>query len=556
MLLVFLACTPPPDPGGGEILAPFDGGDEEERDDEDTDPEEETGPEDTGAPVVEAPPPTLYINEVMVDNAYSYYVDGGYPDWVEIYNASVETVSLSRITLTDASGRVWLGSEGEIVPGAFAVILADGAPTSMHAPFSLDNDGDTLTLAVDGQAIDRIATGELDSDLTWARFPDAGEWSPTSDTTPGESNGTTPSLDLEPSIFNLDSVYPVTLSMDSASYASLNSSGRTYTETALIVGDTVVDPVAVRLRGSMTYQPITGKAAFKIDMNRYDQLRFRGRENFNVLNMFYEPALMREYLDYHMFREFGVPAARNAYAWVDLSVDGGTPEDFGLYMLSETYDDTFLRDWYGNSDGYLWKPGSGDLSASSVSGWDCEEGYPCDNTVIEPISDLLDATATDANVEAIEEHLDLDNALRMIAMENAVGQVDGYCAVHNYRVYWNPEDGRATLIPSSLDLSMGNMGYPHGNYFSCSGRILAWCLSNEDCEERYVAILYEMADAIEDMSLPGLVDEIDALIDPYAEADADTRAQYSYAQYQSNRDAVRLYVEALPDEIRTSADAR
>ncbi|MDP2315832.1 MAG: CotH kinase family protein [Pseudomonadota bacterium] len=562
MFSLLLACYLPVEEGAPSFVPSLSDGDDPYVDDtEDTavDPPADDTAGETPLPEEEAPP-NLVLNEVMSKNGFTLNVSGDYPDWVELYNDSAESVALDRVTLTDDSGRVWMGVEGEILPGGFLLVYADEGTATDHAPFTLDADGDTLTLAVDGWVVDRMATGELDADVSWARFPDGGDWAPTIWTTAGETNGNTPSdtLDTDSTMFGLYGVHTVYLDLDTAALASLRSTYSTYVEGIITVDGSEIDPIGARIRGSSTLRTIDQKCSFKIDTNRFGDLRFRGLKKFHLINMIWDASHVREYMSYHIMREFGVPSIRNSYAWLDVS---GT--DKGLYLFSEAYDDTFLESWYGNSDGYLWEPGSGDFT-SAGSGWDCEEGYPCDTSVLEPIASLLRSTATDANVEAMEQVLDLESALRMIAGEIAVGQWDGYCSPHNYRVYWDPETGLASMQPSSLDLTFDNLGYNYGHeYFSCGGSILSWCLSNETCEERYLDILDELADRIEgedaatSMQVMETLDEIEVLIDDYAADDAATGLSgYTYAQHTDQFAYIRAYLAAEPAEIRAQVDTR
>jgi hypothetical protein len=523
------------------------------QDDPDTSPVDDTG-EESPLPEEDAPPRIL-LNEVMPKNGFTLAVAGAYPDWIELYNDSPVAVALHRITLMDGSGRVWMGTEGTLEPGAWTLVYADAGSGADHAPFTLDGSGDELTVAVDGWVTDRLATGELDADVSWARFPDGGTWSPTIWTTPGGTNGTTPSdtLDTNSTMFGLYGVHTVNIELSSSAMSSLRSNYTTYVEGDITIDGSPIESVGVRLRGSSTLRTIDQKCSFKIDFNRYGEQRYRGLKKLHLINMVWDASFVREYMSYQLMRDFGVAAIRNAYVWVEVN---GTPK--GLYLFSEAYDDEFLEDWFGNSDGYLWEPGSGDFT-SGGSGWDCEEGYPCDTSVLTPIRTLLQGTATDSAVAQMEEVLDLDEALRMIAMEIAVGQWDGYCSPHNYRVYWDPETGRSSLLPSSLDLTFNNLGYSYygHQYFQCGGQILSWCLSNDSCEARYIDILNELADRLEgddpatSFRTEETLDEIEALIDAYAQDDATTGVSgYTYAQHLSDFEDIREYLRNEPDRIR------
>jgi hypothetical protein len=559
MLLLILGCTSSEvPPSNSDLLVAPDGGRDPytEPDDDGGSGGDDTGTITTGNPDIPADvtPAALVINEVMAKNRYTLNVGGEFPDWVEVYNGTPDTVSLHEVTLEDSSGRVWMGNDadGELAPGGYLLIYADGQQTGLHAPFTIDNEGDTLTLAVDGYVVDRIATGELGHDISWARFPDGGDWAPTIWTTPDESNGTMPSPDLntDGTIWGLYMMHSIDIELDSAAENSLRSSPTTYVSGTVTIDGEELDPVGVRIRGSSTLRTIDQKCSFKMDTNRFADLSFRGLKKVNFINTIWDAAHMREYISYYIFREFGVPSARNAYAWLTLN-----GEDKGIYMFSEAYDASFEKDWYGNSDGYLWEPNSGDFT--SYNSWECESDT-CDSSVIAPISSLLNSTATDTAVAEMETYMDLDSVLREIAVEVAVGQWDGYCSPHNYRVYWNPETGLADIMPSSVDLTFDNLGYNYGDdYFSCGGRVLSWCLSNSGCDAHYVDILNELADRLEgddpETSLEALetLDAIDVLLDPYAADDAATGLTgYSYAQYVSDYEYIRSSLESEPDDIR------
>ncbi len=119
---------------------------------------------------------------------------GALPDWIELYNPTSENLGLDRVAMWDSSGIVWMGPAGQsLAPGAYLLIYADGTGVEDHTPWSLDSDGDTLTLSVDGEVVDRMNMGMIGDDISWARFPDGGGWDVTVDVTPGASNGTTPS---------------------------------------------------------------------------------------------------------------------------------------------------------------------------------------------------------------------------------------------------------------------------------------------------------------------------------------------------------------------------
>jgi phage baseplate assembly protein gpV len=283
MFLLLVACTLAPSEPEPNDIVPSLADDDTDNPWGDTDgiddPDDTDTVDDTDAPLPdEEEPPRLLLNEVMPKNGFSLNVDGAYPDWIELYNASPEAVALDSVAISDGSGRTWMGIEGEILPGKWYLVYADEGDGAQHAPFTLDGNGDEITVSVDGWVTDRIATGELDADVSWARFPDGGAWAPTIWTTAGDSNGSVPSdtLDTNSTMFGLFGVHTVNVELSTAAVSSLRSSYATYVEGDITNDGSEMESVGVRLRGSSTLRTVDQKCSFKIDFDRYEDQRYRG----------------------------------------------------------------------------------------------------------------------------------------------------------------------------------------------------------------------------------------------------------------------------------------
>lgn len=503
----------------------------------------DTTPDDSGSEEIPSPP-ALLLNEVMTNNS-SYAGEGGQlSDWVEIYNASPDTIAMNRVTLTDGSGLIWLGSSTEsIEAGGHYVIYADSGQSVGGAPFSLSASGDTLTLAVDGQVTDRLATGTLGEDLVWGRYPDGGEWAPSSWVSLGEKNADEPSDTLDVSAFQQDRMYEVNVVLDAAAYASLQRSGTTWVEGGLTVDNYEVAPVGVRLRGAYTYLPLGQKSGFKIDFNRYADLRYRGLQKINLLNMMAYSSGVKDYSIYEIARHVGVPSIRNSYANVSVN---DTP--YGVYLFSETYDDVFMKNWYGDDTGAMvWEPNSGDINGS-FGYWDCEVG-PCDTSVVSRVSAILNSSPTDDNLALLDQYMDVDSVLMMIAIESYVGDWDGYCASHNYRVIYDAQSDRIALTLSSMDLTIDR---PDPYVTACRGSVYTWCQRNSTCQQRYNDTLLRLADGIEDYDMVSRLAEVRDMIGP----DMVTQGvrPISQATFDAEYDMVTSYWTALPDFLRDQAN--
>ncbi|MCX8151291.1 MAG: lamin tail domain-containing protein [Candidatus Bathyarchaeota archaeon] len=152
-------------------------------------------------------PSGLFINEFMADNQITIAgPDETYPDWIELFNASNETINLGGMYLTDSSTNPtkWRFPDGTtITPKGYLLIWADNSsePSSLHAGFALNANGEEIYLfASDGESlIDSVRFDKQLSDVSYGRFPDGSpHWEHFLKATPGWGNNKPPA-NSEPS---------------------------------------------------------------------------------------------------------------------------------------------------------------------------------------------------------------------------------------------------------------------------------------------------------------------------------------------------------------------
>ena len=141
----------------------------------------------------------LFISEFMASNDETIedpQEPGEFPDWLEIYNASDETIDLSGMYLTDNPNdpTEWPIPEGITVePNDYIIFWADDDDEQgdRHTNFKLGADGDDVFLfASDGSTlIDGISFDEQYSDISYGRYPDDSDnWRFMGLPTPGSQN--------------------------------------------------------------------------------------------------------------------------------------------------------------------------------------------------------------------------------------------------------------------------------------------------------------------------------------------------------------------------------
>ncbi len=143
--------------------------------------------------------PEVVINEFMASNASTVAdATGAYPDWIELYNATGETVDLEGWGLSDdlETPDKWeFPSGAEISGGGYLLIWADGDvdQEGFHTPWNLDKNGEQIALAASPDygsvLVDALEYASQATDIAMARMPDgSANWEADTTPTPDATN--------------------------------------------------------------------------------------------------------------------------------------------------------------------------------------------------------------------------------------------------------------------------------------------------------------------------------------------------------------------------------
>lgn len=494
-------------------------------------------------------PDGLAINELQTRNDSTVLSPRAeLADWVELYANGPEPLDLARVTLTNGES-TWTGS-GTLPAGGRLVLWAGAEATQDTLPFALSGADERLELAIDGVVVDRVATGDLRGDTSLARFPDGGAWRPTARPTPGQTNGNAPSASLDPSdaLFDPVTVHTFELLLSEDALASLRASPYTEVQGSLGFEGIFFRRVGVRLKGVYgSLRSVDAKAGFRIDLNQFEDHTLRGVETLTMNNMVQDYTAMHETLGYEQLRALGVPAPRTAYARV---VVNGV--DRGLYTLLETPDENLLARWFIDPTGALWE---GEYGVDFWSGyepyWD-HDGGPEDTAVLTNVMATFDAMSwppTDADIDALDSLVDLDQWLRVLAWEAVALHWDGYTTANNYRIYLDPADGRFALMPWGIDQIWIDYWYgPWDGY----GRVFTTCIANVNCRRRYDDALIEVVDLVEAMDPVSRLEALAPLVTPELETDA--YREYGMGTHLGYVQATRDTMTTWPAQVRAAAE--
>lgn len=507
--------------------------------------------------------PSLVINEVMARNQSTVMAPepeppdsqpdpefDRFPDWLELYNPGERAIDLTTVILRDRGGNLWRGMPGTLGPGEHLMLWADGRQAEGHVPFRLSGAGEELILSIDNRVVDRIATGQMDRDTSWARFPDGGPFAVTIRPTPGWTNGIRPSVSLDPTdgIFQHERITEVHITVPAASWAALEVAPRTQVPASLAFQGAYFPEVGVRLKGRAgSRRSLDEKCAWKADLNDYVPGQgLRGLNSLTFNNMVQDPSYVHEFLAYTIFRAVGLPAPR--VGWTRLFVND---DYFGLYLFLESIDDEFLERWYIDPTGHLFEGAYGtDFESDEVWQFEYDEGPDeNDRSDLLEVAYVLDGPPTNGAIQELRQHVDLDQFLLYMAVEALILHWDGYTTSNNYRVYHDPATDLFQIIPWGTDQTFVDYWF---DPYEGNGRLFQFCMANSLCRRQYGESLRQVADAVDALDLVPIVDELEELL--YPDIVADPRRERSLSYILSHLAETRVTLRDWPAQVRAQIE--
>jgi hypothetical protein len=566
LLLLAFACSGPEGKDGP-------GTDKGTTDDTTDGTEEHTGATtetDTEPPL---PPASLVVNEIMPGNQSTINGPDGssMPDWIELVNTGDEPFALERLQLRTDSGGFWEGKsrDGNVRPGEKFLIWFgdDQGGDGVWTGFAIDRENDELIVAVDGTTVvAEIPIDDVPNDVSLMRIPDlTGDFVLTALSTPGADNAETASATLnsaDETWFGTSVVHRIDFTMTQQAYQQLSNYERPEVHTEVLIDGVYYPDVGLKLKGSASYAPMTGKPAFIVDMNEWvPGTRFRGLSAFKLHNgNVLDPTRCRDHLTYKLARAAGLMGPRVGYAEVYVG-----PLYYGIYMIVERHDQNFVEYFHptqaetgvvmepNEASGGGWGGGDFGTPGSSPADWNFEEGpVPPDPLTVESLLEVDRLAELPGNEERAEEmwdHLDRDLLLSYLAWENVAMHTDGYMAINNWRVYVDGDNHKVSLLPAGAEWTWDYAAPGLGQGFY-SGRLGNWCTEVPSCRRDYAARLVEVANLVDDLALADEFVALSMFLDPYIDADP----RYSgWATADDTRPITLGYLQSNPEAARTWA---
>ena len=309
-------------------------------------------------------------------------------------------------------------------------------------------------------------------------------------------------------------------------------------------GEMLDNDIGIRLKGHLSIQLSNDHSyPFKLDFNRYtEEQALDGLKKLNLNNNFRGPPLtiVRDFLGYNAWREFGVAASRTAFAHVRVN-----QEDLGLYVMVEQVDGGFIKRHFTEPYGDLYKPeqisGTLEYRGPQITDYpDIGHKWPDESDH----SSLLHALEVlhSGQVGDIGEVFDIDGVLTYLAGFVALGAFDYYPITgHNYYLY-ESDPGRFTMLPWDMNGSQEAMNPP-----LCSpvqGLLSGRLFGDPGLEARYLEILTDF------LNSAGSVEQLFARLDA---AQQITGPAFPPESFEGIRRDITTRVEWLRSEIESTS---
>lgn len=269
--------------------------------------------------------------------------------------------------------------------------------------------------------------------------------------------------------FDTEEIQEIDIAFDQENWPylldSLRYNGEDMLLADVVINGTKFEDVGVRYRDGRSFKPGRKRNSLYIDLDFINKKsNFQGHRTVNLSSALRDPSMLREVLGYEIAGRY-MPAPRANFARVSIN-----DNYYGLYVNVEPVDEAFLIRHFQDSEGSLFlsrpRAGEGEPKGckSGVEGsLQHDNAAKCYLHNFHQFSDsgwddLIELTRIlDEDPDKIEEILDVDNTLWMLAFNNVVVNLSSYTGQSspNYFLYQKP-DGRFIPILWDLNLAFGS----------------------------------------------------------------------------------------------------
>jgi hypothetical protein len=229
--------------------------------------------------------------------------------------------------------------------------------------------------------------------------------------------------------------------------------------------------VGVHFRGMSSYfmVPEGSKRSLNLTFDFVDDKQhLLGYRTLNLLNVNSDPTFVRAMIYSTVARSY-IPAPKTNYMRVVIN-----GESWGVYINAQQYNKDFLRDYFKTEQGARWKVPGSPGGRGGMEYWGDDPSMYKQTYQIKTKDDpkvwasmiqmfkVLNETPPDKLEAALSPLLDIEGALKFLAVDNALVNTDGYWTrASDYDIYQDPK-GQFHVIPHDMNEALLNEGGGRG----------------------------------------------------------------------------------------------
>ena len=319
---------------------------------------------------------------------------------------------------------------------------------------------------------------------------------------------------------------------------------------SVIVDGKTYPDVGVHFRGNSSYRAVPQGLKHSLNLSfdfAHPHQEIGGYRTLNLLNSNNDATFVRTMLYSEIARHY-LPIALTNYMRVVIN-----GESWGIYVNAQQFNKDFLRDWFNESKGARWKvPGSprgrggleylGDDITAYKGIYEIKTDDDAESwKAFINLCKVLNTTPVDKLEAALNPILDIDGALKFLALDVAFVNSDGYWTrASDFNIYRDPR-GKFHILPHDFNEGFGGeaggpafggglMGTPDLDPLvgldDARKPLRSRLLAVPVLRQRYLAYVHDIADRWLDWRVvQPLVRQWQSLIEP--DVTVDTRKIYS-----------------------------
>ena len=353
-----------------------------------------------------------------------------------------------------------------------------------------------------------------------------------------------------------------------------NYASKTLIKVDVKIDNVVYRDVGARHRGYSTYQFLPmharDKRPWRLVLDEYvPGQTVQGYGTLNLSNNIWDPTMVREVVGFEFMRRY-MPAPKSCY--VRVAVNG---EDLGLFTNTQQINRDFLEEWLPEDQGNRYRgerTGTTPFNNTALtwlgtaqSAYQSAYELRTENSIQPPwvrliaALNVLNNTAVAQLPVELPKVIDVDNALRFLALANLTAWMDSYIGTvcHNFYLYEDLFHGRLVIIPWDVNNGLGGLtdGLGTGisrmdvfyreNNATTPRPLLTRIVQRPEWRARYLAHYRTMLPDFSWSVLGARINQLRAMIRPLVAA--DTKAIYTITQFdQSMTTTLNLGIVTVP----------